>query len=502
VIREAPWVGRWTPTGQGRFVTIVGIIVFLFLLDFLTTSIGGTILLIAAVLGVGVALLTWHHPIGSLFVLIALGSVHQTAMLLVFFATHSPTVVKVAQTWKDVVLMVLLAKTIDLAFRRRQAPHLTLLDLGIAVFIGLGLFYLAYPSQVPDSTFVVTIFGLRADALFFAAYFVGRGLPLSISQVRTMIVVLLVVGTLIAAVAAVQVALPGTTNTIFNLLGYQEFIGIQQADTSAFALRENTLSGGLRVPRASSLLLSDLGLAFHSLLVAPIAVALLLTQRGLRRRLLLDAVAVATVATGVLTVTRSYVVALGPVLAAIAVRVRDRGRGVVLVCLVVAQLALGGLIVANQVGLTTRAIQYMFSTDEASAQGHLAAIDASLAVIRESPFGRGLGTSGQVAQRLVAQGGLTNESWYLQVATEMGVIPALLFLAIIVGLGFMLLMKSGRVRNPWLETLCLGMLGATLGFGIVGFTLHVWEALTTSIIFWLFAGIAVRADQIERTEIG
>jgi hypothetical protein len=498
VARAQPaWPRRWTPSGLNRPITIVALIAFLVLLVFLTTSIGLTILLIGGVLLAGLVLLTWYHPIGSLYTLVALGSVHQTAMLLVYSLTRSGTAVKAAQSWKDVILIVLLFKVIDLAFRRRKAPRLYLLDLSIGIFIAIGLVYLAYPSQVPDATFVTALFGWRADEMFFVAYFIGRGTPMSIGNVRTMIILLLSVGMLIAAVAAVQFVLPGPTNALFGLLGYQQFIGIQQTDTSAFALRENTLLGGLRIPRASSLLLSDLALSFHSLLLAPMALALFITVRGLWRRLLLDLVTLATAATGVLTVTRSFWVAIGPMLILVGLR----GRGLLLACLVMAQLGFGGFVVANQIGITTKVLQYMFSTGESSTQGHLAALNASLAVMRESPFGRGLGTAGQVAQRLVAQGGLTNESWYLQIATEIGILPALLFFSVIIGFGVVAWKQAGRVHDPWLRTLCLGMLGATLGFAIVGFSLHVWEALTTSIIFWLLAGIVVRADQLEDASV-
>jgi hypothetical protein len=492
-VQRATWPGRWAPSGVRRPLIVAGLLGFVVLFVFLSTTIGFTILVIGALLLVGLALVTWHHPIGALFALVALGSVHQTAMLLVYFLTRSPTAVKAAQSWKDIVLFVLLAKVIDLAFRRRLAPSLYLLDLSIIIFLAVGVFYLIYPTQLPDTSFVTTLFGWRADALFLIAYFVGRGLPLSVSNVRGLIVTLLAVGAIIALVAGVQVALPGATNSIFNLLGYQEFIGIQQADASAFALRENTLLGGLTVPRASSLLLSDLALSFHSLLVAPIALATFIMVRGLGRRLLLDIVTAAAVATGVLTVTRSFIVAIGPALALVALR----GRGIVFACLVAAQLGLAGAVVANQVGLTTKVIEYMFSPQEASTQGHLAAIDASLAVLRESPFGRGLGTAGQVAQRRYVQGGLTNESWYLQIATEIGVIPGVLFFGIVAGFGLVAWIQFGRVTGRWPKAVCLGMLGATLGFGIVGFTLHVWEALTTSIIFWLLAGIVVRAHRLE-----
>jgi hypothetical protein len=40
--------------------------------------------------------------------------------------------------------------------------------------------------------------------------------------------------------------------------------------------------------------------------------------------------------------------------------------------------------------------------------------------------------------------------------------------------------------------------GAGIGFAVTGAFLQVWEATVVAILFWMIAGIAVRAPEIER----
>jgi hypothetical protein len=79
----------------------------------------------------------------------------------------------------------------------------------------------------------------------------------------------------------------------------------------------------------------------------------------------------------------------------------------------------------------------------------------------------------------------------------MGAIAAILFMAITVCLILVALRQYHRARTPWLRALSLGIAGGTVGYAIVSVTLHAWESLATSIVFWLLAGQVVRAPEIE-----
>jgi formate/nitrite transporter FocA (FNT family) len=97
------------------------------------------------------------------------------------------------------------------------------------------------------------------------------------------------------------------------------------------------------------------------------------------------------------------------------------------------------------------------------------------------------------------QGGVVNESWYFQLATEIGVFGALLFITSLV------LATAGAFRgyltvhNLWLRVLTLTTGGAGVGFLFVGAVLHVWDVALLSSTVWLLAGISVRAAKLDQT---
>lgn len=481
-------VGRW----RAALLAVLAL-----LLVFGSTMIGLGVVLGALALIGGLSLIVWQRPLLGAAALIILGTFHQFVMLLIFHLTGNGVLVKLAQIWKEIIVVVLLLRVIDLAFRRRRAPSVYLLDLLIVFFLAYAGLYLAYPSALEESSIITAILGLRADTFFLLAYFIGRGLPIRLVHVRVALVIFSGIAIIIALAAAAQFVLPGLANAFIESLSFSEYLEIQRGAAGLTnSVRANVIAGAV-IPRASSFFLADLALAFYTMLAFPLATALFITLGGLRRKLLANVLLLAMLATTVLTVTRSAIIALVPILAVLTIW----SRTLLLPVLVALELMAVAIPVAFYLDLTPSVIRAIVSPNEASTQAHLRAIDLSLEVLREAPFGRGLGTSGPISQRLNPAEALTNESWYLQVATEMGIIAGLVFAAILVGFGLIAFRQYTRVRDPWLQALCLGMGGATIGFGIVSATLHAWDNLTVSIIFWLFAGVVVRAPTMEREEL-
>jgi O-antigen ligase len=175
-------------------------------------------------------------------------------------------------------------------------------------------------------------------------------------------------------------------------------------------------------------------------------------------------------------------------------------KSVSLALLISVQLAGALTAMAGILNLTTERLRSLFSPEEASSQARIDTFSRGLEILRQYPWGNGLGTSGTIAQRFAAAGGDTPENWYLQIANEMGIAGALLFAAIAVMLIIMCFRRYSQVRDPWLKAICLGMGGAMIGYAGVGIFLHVWEALTTSLMVCFFVGVALAAPDIERTE--
>jgi hypothetical protein len=494
-----PAVTAWRPGPQSRGLpgaVVVGLAVLAGLLVFIFAASGVSPVLCVAFLAVPVTLALWRWPLVGMFALVTLGPIHQFLMLLVFHFTGIPIVLRAAQLWKEFVVVVLLAKIIDLAFRRRQPPRLLLLDLLLLLYFAYGVLYVFYPGEA-DELFT-RVMGLRADTFFLLAYFLGRGLPVDKATVRHLLVAFGVMAVIIAAVAGLQFVAPGATNTAFNAIGLREFTTLKQGeDAASFAVRENNVSG-FRIARASSLVLSDLALAYYTQLAVPLAGALFIALPGLRAKLTANLLLLSAVMTTVMTVTRSALIASVPALSGVMLL----GRAPHLLALVLVQGAVALLPVVYWRNIDLRVLQDIFSPGEASAQGHVRALELSIEVLREQPFGRGLGSAGQVGQLYATDVAITNESWYFQIATEMGAIAGLIFLLIVLGFGIAAAFQYARVRDPWLRALCLGMTGATIGFGLVGIVLHVWEAQTISIVFWLFAGLVMRATSLDARPAG
>jgi hypothetical protein len=451
-----------------------------------------------AVLGLVLVLVIWRWPMFGMTTLIVVGTIHTFLMVLVYHFSQSILVLRIVQIWKEIVVIVLLLKALEMALERRSMPKLHFLDLGIFLFLIWGVFYLLYPSSLEETTFLTKVFGLRADAFFLLAYFVGRGILVNKKQVRVLLIVFGLTALAVALLAGLQFVAPGATNSFFDRIGFAEYMEIQRGDQAVqFVVREREVSGA-RIPRSSSFFLSDLALAFYTLLAVPLATSLFFNLVRLKEKLLAYILFIASAITSILSGTRSALVALVPALAAQVVR----GRKLLLSLFVVLQVVVVLLLVIYFMGITPELLRDIFSPGEASVQGHLSALDHSIEVILEEPMGRGLGTAGQIAQRFAPQQGITNESWYLQIATEIGIIPAILYLLITLGFGFVAFLQYGAVSDPWLKSLCLGLAGATIGFGLVSITLHAWEGLTISIMFWLFAGMVVRAQDLDRVQEG
>jgi hypothetical protein len=121
--------------------------------------------------------------------------------------------------------------------------------------------------------------------------------------------------------------------------------------------------------------------------------------------------------------------------------------------------------------------------------------------VREDPLGRGLATAGPLAQRDRLAFGITNESWYLQLATEIGIVAAVLFAIILLWTTATAFISYFSVKDRSLRMLTLVLAGAGLAFAGVGAVLHVWEVTSLSMLFWLLAGIVVRAREIEAKAI-
>src|SRR6202023_669699 len=130
--------------------------------------------------------------------------------------------------------------------------------------------------------------------------------------------------------------------------------------------------------------------------------------------------------------------------------------------------------------------------NESSTVAHENAFFRSLDIIKEEPLGRGLGTAGTIGQRFFSQS-ITNESWYLQLGTEMGVVSPLTYLTMTVVVAVTCFAAYRRLQDTSLRILALGVASTSVGFLVVANFLHAWENTALSMLIWLYAGMPGRA---------
>lgn len=436
-----------------------------------------------------IVIATWRWPNWALVGFAAFVPTNRFVILLFYHFTHSDTLTTITQLWKDGLMGVLFAKVVyDLFFAQRKT-RIYPLDLLIGGFILLSLVYLIWPGEIAGITFTTRVTGFRSDTYFLIAYFVGRGLQIQRRHLRWLFMSLVPGSVLVAIVAIWQFALPHQANAVFQSLDFAKFIKTEGAS----AVRDRGLAGQ-DLPRASSLLLGDLALAFYQILLCSVAAALFFQREFRKHRVLAGAFLVAMVGTLVLTVTRSAIIAIVPALALMAVI--GRGIGKLLVVLLALAMIGGGVFVATHLEPST--VEQLLSLEEASVRGHEGALQRSLDGIETDPMGRGFGTAGMVGQLDAFGQGITNENWYLQIATEIGIVPAAVYFLAVLALTLTSLLAYFRLKDVWLRVLTLTMTGGGLGFLVVGNTLHAFEVPIISMLFWVLAGLVVRARELDQ----
>jgi hypothetical protein len=210
---------------------------------------------------------------------------------------------------KDELIVVLLIAVANQAFTRRRAPKLYLFDIIMVAYLCVAVLYLFYPGESGSSTnLLAKVLAWRQDALYFMAYFIGRGMDLNRRTLQTMLKVLVGLSVVLALVAVAQTAMPSLSNAAFNWLGFSKFMAVIGAPHETLVVRSRGIAGA-DFSRSSSLFLADLGLAFFQVLIIPFAAALFFLARGRREQIGYGVFAVMMVAVLATTITRSAIVA-------------------------------------------------------------------------------------------------------------------------------------------------------------------------------------------------
>ncbi|HET8992049.1 MAG TPA: O-antigen ligase family protein [Candidatus Saccharimonadales bacterium] len=135
---------------------------------------------------------------------------------------------------------------------------------------------------------------------------------------------------------------------------------------------------------------------------------------------------------------------------------------------------------------------YVYHTQSNSAvkttsdQQHSIALSSGLKDVLNQPLGRGPGTSGPAS--LYNHHDRNPEDYYLQIAEEDGWLGIVLFILIIVGVGYILWLRHD-------DPLSVFLLASLIGISVTNLLLYAWSDDTLAYIWWGLAGIAMTPDK-------
>lgn len=112
----------------------------------------------------------------------------------------------------------------------------------------------------------------------------------------------------------------------------------------------------------------------------------------------------------------------------------------------------------------------------------------SVQSIADNPVGSGPGTAGLASIRNNVQGTVLNENYYLQIATEVGIVGLGLFLAILV------LTAVGLYHANPNDRYAFALLASFAGLAFTNFLVHIWSNEAVAYTWWGLAGLYMVAD--------
>ncbi len=128
---------------------------------------------------------------------------------------------------------------------------------------------------------------------------------------------------------------------------------------------------------------------------------------------------------------------------------------------------------------------------QTSNQGHLSALVESVTVVAHEPLGEGPGTSGQASWYNAGHPIRNTESYFLQLAEEVGWLGLGLFMLILALVGYEL---WRRRSNP----LALGLLAGLCGLVVASQFSYTWADDTLAYLWWGLAAIALARPAVDR----
>lgn len=415
-----------------------------------------------------VVTVAWRRPDLGLVALVSLMPFSDLLLATLHRLGVSVSLVSAARSWKELVIAVVVVRV---AWLR---PRWDGLDRLIFGFIGLVLVYVVLPIGPPIG---VRLLAARQDAIFLILFLCARALASRARVFNRLEVGVLVAGTIVAGFTVWNAFAPDA------FAQWIEFSGLQQYRTAVLGTPPTPVvifRPGGEVMRAGSLFLSATTLAFYLVVPLGLAIGRLVRNRFHAWHVLAGAAAGLGL---MLTLTRSAIGAV-PLMVVLAWLV-GRRRGRLWIVIGVAMIVFAPL--AGSIGVGAE-LRTSFDPENESRASHILRLKQSSERVAAHPLGTGLGTAGSISRRFSVDSSITNENWYFQVGTAMG-IPAMVLFVVIVWRTLRELWRHAREGHSD----AVGPLAALAAISVGAIVLLTLEDFSVAWSVWALAGAALGA---------
>ncbi len=395
--------------------------------------------------------------------------------------------------WKEYLLLITLCCGAVIVMAEKRLPSLTTLDWSILLFVSYCLLSIPFaPSPLAG------IYGLRNYSEgFVALVLAARFLRLDEQEIWKLARWLMAVAVVIAVWAVFQSTYLGPSFLLANGYGKDG-----QLDISLFAF-------GFAFQRAIGTFGSPNVFGLYLVIVILVGSAV---GRGAHGLVWTGAVAILSAA---LVATYSRSATIGLVVAVLMSRLmsppqrpRQRKPGLRRLGALAVTAVVAAALAASVSGYVSGLPQHLYRTltlQDTSVVGHIQSWVDALQLVREHPFGVGIGQTGP--RSAVYTGRLWNaESSYLIVAWDVGVIGALAYCAVWL-LTLTALWSAHRASlaaGAWTAAeLCRGAFAAVVAAATAGIALPLNVEVEVMLVLFLVAGAALAsAPQAARAALG
>jgi hypothetical protein len=422
---------------------------------------------------------------------------HILAIALLFgFFRMSENTVRAIAAWKEMFAVIVLIATI-VRMARGAGTHngVVTADLLAGGWIGLAVIFVLTENILwHDNISTVGAFlGLRDAAFFVLFYFVGRGTP-EIGEDDRMLKRAFLVLAVVSAVAVLeQIFVTPRMLVAMGVASYvNTFLGTPLSTAgNAFGLPDNywSLMGGHLVRRSGSVFLSSQGFATPFLVLLP-AATMWLWGRA-KSPTFWQRAWYCVIWAGLLASFTRAVILICALQLLLAMIYLKRPTGAALIASLCVTALVGVMVAFPSVA------NFVFETitwQSGSSTSHLKDWTKGVTAFFEHPWGYGLGTTDQTAER-VGLSPLTADNMYLKYAVEMGVLGLLALITTLVAFavaGVRLLLDGVTTsQRAFGVTVAL----ATLGIAADGMTAVVFNNPIVAYLFFWLAGSCVTLAQ-------